>query len=230
MSDNEVEETALVLAKRKPFAMPNFKGRKDNLKAKWDTLIKTTNLDVKNHVDKEINRLHSKMNENIQEGAIAVVEDQKDLAPINAKIVAMDKKIELERKIKHMGIHQAVLRKGEMEEKLRLLNENAKYLASESLDELPEEAGEGDAEGSNDTHENKGKNRRSVDIIRKLEDQIGLPISTKNARIMNYKDKMHISKDELMKSQESAKLFVEKMKERQKEVERLRKANRERTK
>lgn len=129
-----------------------------------------------------------------------------------------------------MGIHQAVLRKGEMEEKLRLLNQNVQHLAIESLPEVEEDLGEGDAEAANQSQEFKGKNRRSVDIIRKLEDQLGLPISTKNARIMNYKDKMHVSKDELMKSQESAKLFVEKMKEKQKEVEKLRKMNRERAK
>ena len=129
-----------------------------------------------------------------------------------------------------MGIHQAVLRKGEMEEKLRLLNQNVQHLAIENLPEVEEDLGEGDDEAANQSQEFKGKNRRSVDIIRKLEDQLGLPISTKNARVMNYKDKMHVSKDELMKSQESAKLFVEKMKEKQKEVEKLRKMNRERVK
>jgi len=65
-------------------------------------------------------------------------------------------------------------------------------------------------------------NRRSVDAIRDLEDKLGLPITNKNARIMNYKDKMHISKGELMKSQESAEQFVARMKEKQKEIQQTR--------
>lgn len=55
--------------------------------------------------------------------------------------------------------------------------------------------------------------------LHSLEDKIGLPISEKHARIMHYKDKMHMSKEELLKSQKDAEDFVNKMKEREKQLQ-----------
>jgi len=120
-----------------------------------------------------------------------------------------------------MGIHEGVLRKGEMEEKLKLLNQNIQFLTAE---ELPDEENEGEGE---DKQESKDRSRRSVEVIRNLEDQLGLQISDKHKRVMNYKDKLHMSKDELLKSQEQAEQFVAKMKEKQKELRVQRKAQRD---
>lgn len=131
--------------------------------------------------------------------------------------MAWNKKIELEKKIKHMGINEGVLTKGEMEEKLKLLNENIKYLELQELpEEMEEERDEEDGEDQKVQPKSSGNNRRSVDAIRCLEDQLGLAISTKNIRVMNYKDKMYVSKDELLKSKESAEQFVAKIKEEKK--------------
>jgi hypothetical protein len=220
MSDEGQSETAIVAVVAKPFQMPNFKGRDERLKSQLKELLKSTNLDVKDHVEKEVNKAINHLREKIEEGEHKVTSDQKDLEKINLRIVAINKKTELERKIKHMGINEAVLRKGEMEEKLRLLNENIKYLATDEdrQEEARDEDGNDDDDEGAKLENNKGKNRRSVDVIRNLEDQLGLPISTKNARVMHYKDQMHMSKEDLLKSQASAEQFVAKMREKQKEV------------
>ena len=130
-----------------------------------------------------------------------------------------------------MGINEAVLRKGEMEEKLRILNQNVNKLAEDPDGAGKEEEGNEEAEGEGDEASkmsNKhGKNRRSVDDIHNLENQLGLPISDKHARIMNYKDKMHMSKEEFLKSQESAEQFVNKMKEKEKKLQEEKKQRRD---
>lgn len=83
MSDDDKNETALVLAKGRDFKMPDFSGRKDHLKGKWDELIKTTKLDVKTHVDKETNRAIDKVKEAVISGTQKVTDDQKDFEQIN---------------------------------------------------------------------------------------------------------------------------------------------------
>ena len=199
------------------------------MEQQWNKLIKTTKLDIKNYVDKQTNRYISQIKGGISKGHQNVTNDQKDLKTVIVRIKAVNKKFELERKIKHMGINEAVLRKEEMEEKLRLLNQNIKYLATDEdrIEEANDE--EEEAEGDNEDQQlnRKGKNRRSVDAIHNLEDKLGLPISERNARIMNYKDKMHVSKDELVKSQASAEQFVAKMKEKKQELKNKRKQRRD---
>lgn len=222
MSSDGERETALAVVKRSNYKKPNFGKREQHMQKLWNELIKSTNLDVKAHVDKETSRAVEKIRTQLEDGKRDVTADQKDFKNIILRIKAINKKVELERKIRHMGIHEGVLRKGEMEEKLRLLNENIRLLATaedvieesnEPENEDEEEAGEG-SQLSN----KRGRNRRSVDAIHNLEDQLGLQISDNHTRIMNYKDKMHMSKQELLKSQESAEQFVAKMKEKQKEV------------
>ena len=221
MSEENASETALVPATGKQFVMPNFEGRANHMKSVLNDVYKNTKYDIKNYVEKSVEKAIFRSRDAIVDGEQDVLNDQKDFAKINAKIVAYNKKQELERKIKHMGIHEAALRTKEMDEKLRLLNENIKLL--EEGDQVPdtnesvenEEAGEGDE----DKPKMDRSARHSVDAIHRLEDKLGLPISTKNKRILHYKDQMHISKDELAKSQQSAEQFVSKMRGKQKELQ-----------
>lgn len=212
--------TAMVPIRGNPFKMPNFKGRVQHMSNQWQTLLKTTNLDIKNHVDKETTKAITKISNNINDGAFQVTDDQQDLHKIITKIKALNKKVELERKIKHMGINEALFRKDEMQEKLQLLKQNVDLLGSDNEEEENYDDMEGEGEGHSMKRNNH--NRRSVDAIHTLEDRLGLPISNSNARVMNFKDKMHVSKDELIKSQESAEQFVSKMKEKQKELKQKR--------
>jgi len=131
MSEDEISENALVPVKRRPFLMPKFKGHKDHMQNVLEKLLQSSNLDVKTQVEKEVDRAFYKYQDAIIEGQIDVPDDQRDFEQINARIVAQNKKAELERKIKHMGIHEGVLRKEEMHEKLRLLNENIKHIEND---------------------------------------------------------------------------------------------------
>lgn len=218
MSEDGDNETALVPARARDFKMPNFGNKAEYLRNKLEEVYKTTQLNVKNHVEKETDQLVVRRSNAIADGDEQVLDDQKDFKQINARIVAHNKKVELQRKIKHMGINEALFRKDEMNEKLKLLNENAKYLQTEVLEEDDEDLQGSDRENISKRRNSNISNRRSVDAIRMLEDKLGLPISTKHQRIMNYKDKMHVSKEELAKSQENALNFVNKMKEKQLEI------------
>lgn len=140
----------------------------------------------------------------------------------------------MQRKIKHMGIHEASLQPKEMQEKLKLLNENFKYLyapdnAGDETAAIEADTEAQDGEDDDKKPEQPGRNRKSVDIIRTLEDKLGLPISTKNARVLNYKDQLHVPKEEFVKSQENASQFIAKMKEHQKEVRKNLQTQREKT-
>lgn len=217
--DNHTPKNALAIIAPRPFKMPVFKHNADHLQSQLNEVYSTTKLDIKNYVETESQRAKDKFRIAIEQGTM-VLGPQKDFARINARIVAWNKKVELERKIRHMGINEGVLRKSEMNEKLRLLNENIKYL---ELQELPDDMGsereEAEGEDSQSKLKSRGNNRRSVEVIRYLEDQIGLPISTKNARVMNYKDKMHVTKEEFLKSQESATQFVASIQDKKKKFE-----------
>jgi hypothetical protein len=219
--DGASETTALVPSMGKPFSMPDFGNKATNIKAKLDELYKGTKLDIKNHVEREVSKAITRNIDAITVGDRDVLEDQKDLKKINAHIVAQNKKVELQRKIKHMGIHEAVLRKDEMNEKLRLLNDNIGLLEEDDIKETNESEEHSGDDDDPEANREKGRSikgsRRSVDAIHNLEDKLGLPISSRHQRVMNFKDKMHISKDELAKSQQNAELFVNKMKEIDKE-------------
>lgn len=221
-------ETALVPLRGKPFQMPNFGKKSMLIQEKLREALKSTKLDIRNHVEKETSRSVSHLREQIQEGRKTVTSDQKDFGNIILRMKAINKKFDLERKIRHMGIHEGMLLKEEMEEKLRLLNENIKYLATN--EDVIEEQQELEEEGDEESGRHRGSNRRSMDAIHRLEDKLGLPIAEKNQRIMNYKDKMHMSKEEIMKSQESAEQFVNKMKELERERKAKRKALKEKEK
>ena len=222
--------TALVPASGTPFQMPNFQGRLEHMKAKYENSVKGKKLDVQKvnkEISKNLSKVIYKIRDNINDGHKVVKDNQKNLAKVILKIKAMNKKIELEKKIKHMGIHEAVLQKKEMEEKLKLLNENVELLAgNDSVIEADEEQeGEGD-EPSSLLHKSS-KNRQSVDAIHTLENKLGLPISDKHARVVTYKDKMHITKNEFLKSQQNAEHFVNKMKEKEQELKNKRRKRRD---
>ena len=209
-------ERAVVPSNGKAYQNPGFGNRKEHMEKQLNDLLKSTKLDVKNYVDKETHKSINRIKSNIHDGKKSVTDDQKDFGNINLRIKAVNKKFELERKIKHMGINECLLRKGEMEEKLDLLNKNINILATN--EDKDEESKEDVAEGEGDDNQlnnHKSGNRRSMDAIHQLEDKLGLPIAARNARIMNYKDKMSMTKEEFIKSQESAEQFVNKMKEHQ---------------
>jgi hypothetical protein len=216
MSESE-HSTAIVPFKETNFKMPNFKGREQHMKAQWDTLIKTTNLDIKDHVDKESTKAVSKIMHSITGGSREVAADQKDLRKINVGIKAFNKKIELERRIRYMATNEGVISRDEMQEKLELLNQNLNLLAAETDEEVEAFDGE-EVDGELHPMKRNINNRRSVDDIHTLENKLGLPVSDHNDRVMNYKEKLHVPKEVLMKSQESAEQFVTKMKLQQKEL------------
>lgn len=218
MMSESGQSTALVPSGGKPYNKPDFAGRQEFMKEKYLKAIQGTKLNIRNHVEKETSKAIYKLRDEINDGD-AEVKEQKDFGPINIRIKALNKKNELQKKIKHMGIKEAVLRKDEMEEKLRLLNENVDLIAREQAPAETQSQPEGEGEGGSLANPKNTRNRMSVDALYSLENKLGLPISEKNARVMNYKDKMHMSKEELLKSQKEAEDFVNKMKEREKKLE-----------
>jgi hypothetical protein len=216
MSESE-HSTAIVPFKESNFKMPNFKGREQHMMAQWETLIKTTNLDIKDHVDKESTKAISNIMHSVTAGSRKVADDQQDLHKINLGIKAFNKKIELERRIRYMATNEGVISRDEMLEKLELLNQNLNLLSAETDEEVEAYSGE-EVDGEVHPMKRNHKNRRSVDAIHSLENKLGLPVSNNNDRVMNYKEKLHVPKEQLLKSQESAEQFITKMKQQQKQL------------
>lgn len=232
MSDEENDENQVAIPTGKPFEMPDFTGRVDHLKNELANLNKEAEPSVIAHVSKEITKMMRKLTSKISDGDKEILQDQKDIDKINKHIHAVDKKSEFKRKIRHMGIHEGVLRGKEMDRKLKLLDENIRYLEDDISDgDKKEGEGEGDDNDGDETRnqlKQHNHSRRSVDAIKRLEDKLGLPISTKNARIKNYKEHMHVNKDEFTKSQQSAEVFINKMKEKERELKQKRKSRKQR--